>query len=727
MGWRALLLISVACVLAGCGDDDNLSAPSPASPAAQSGFVSETYLRARQLDYLHFATQTFSPGDVLNVVAHMTRARLEPGYHAPGTVPANAWDGSFAKMAALEDTRDFDALYLLQVLLDYRNDPLLPPELVQKLEDALTSFKLWFTEPTPDGLLDNSYYWTENHELLYHTIEYLVGQLYPDRALSTDRRSGREHLATARERLLRWFDLRARFGFFEWFSNVYYQKDLTPLLTLVEFADDEEIRTRAAQVLDLLLFDMAVHTFRGAFGVTHGRSYKKDKMTSLDDDTWGGVKLLFDSTTYPYQSGSAPDATLLARARRYRPPEAVLRVARAAGPFVDQERIGIDLDETAPIVPSPDAPYEFSFSDPADLTVWWSMGALTAWQVVPLTLQTFDAYNLWETTNFLPFAGLKPLTHSVPFAQNLARSEAKILSFGLLRQVDTYTYRTPDYMLSAALDYRKGSLGAQQHSWQVTFDANALIFTNHPVTPPVQSTVWGEDNESSGGYWTGEASMPRSAQYQNVAIHIYNPQYPAKNPAPFDVFTYQPYTHAYVPQDHFDEVVQEGSWTFGRFGDGYFALYSYRPTTWLVYDPQVIATNGMVQPFDLRADGGPDNVWIVECGRRADWQSFAAFRAAVSAAAVTITRLSGLQGFDVAYESPSQGHVTFGWQAPFTVQGRAIAPSGKRFDNPWSLTDLNTRLTAIAADGFGVRLDFAQARRDVFAPGGDAASSPATQ
>jgi hypothetical protein len=158
-------------------------------------------------------------------------------------------------------------------------------------------------------------------------------------------------------------------------------------------------------------------------------------------------------------------------------------------------------------------------------------------------------------------------------------------------------------------------------------------------------------------------------------------------------------------------------WTFGRLGDGYFALYSYRPTTWITYDPAIIATNGMVQPFDLRADGGPDNVWIVECGNRADWESFAAFRTAISAAAVEVTPRPGFQqGFDVVYESPSQGRVTFGWEAPFTVKGSEISTSGKRFDNPWSQTELDARVTEIEAEGFGVSLDFDRARRNVFGP-----------
>lgn len=705
------IVCGVLCILllAGCSEE-------PLDGSTPSGFVDADYMRARQLDYLRFATETFSPGNVVSVVAHLERARVDPPFALPpNSVPADAWDAIFTKMATLQDTRDFNALELMNLLYDYHGHPALPAELWSKVENSLIAFKYWYTEPTPEGMLDNSYYWTENHQVIYHTIEYLAGQRYPDQVFPSDGKTGRQHQEHARALLLDWFDLRARFGFSEWHSNVYYEEDLTPLLTLVEFAEDEDIRTRAAMTVDLLLFDIAMHTQRGAFGTTHGRSYKKDKMSSLDDDTWDLVKLLFDSTAYDYRSRSDEGATLFARTQRYEMPEAILRIAHHTQPFVDRERMGIPIDEFGPYEADPDAPYEFSFSDPADLVVWWGMGALTTWPVVPLTVATMNQYNLWDTQLFAPFKGLQPFTVDIVGAQNLAIALARQLGFGLLSEVNTYTYRTADYILSSALDYRKGSFGAQQHVWQATFDANALVFTTHAFRPPLRTTNWYEDTET-GSYWTGEASLPRSAQHENVAIHIYNPQYPASSPPPLDFFRYEPYTHAYFPQDHFDEVVRESGWTFGRFADGYVALYSHRPAEWVVYDPNEYATNGMVLPFDLRADGGADNVWIVECGNAASDGSFADFRAAIVASRPMITALPG-GGYDVEYESPSQGRVTFGWGAPLTVAGTEIAQSQfPRYDNPWSQTPFNTHVAEIAADGFGVRLDFATVTRDVFAP-----------
>src|SRR5262249_38350267 len=169
-----------------------------------------------------------------------------------------------------------------------------------------------------------------------------------------------------------------------------------------------------------------------------------------------------------------------------------------------------------------------------------------------------------------------------------------------------------------------------------TLDANAIVFTNHPFRPLPETLDWSDRDLEQGGYWTGEATVPRAAQIENVGIYIYAPQWQQRNSAPLDYFRWEPYTHAYFPQDHFDEVVEDGAWTFGRHQDGYVGLYAWRPTQFLVYDPTRFATNGMLKPFDLVAQGGADNVWIVECGRAADWPSFAAFRSAVASAPVDV-------------------------------------------------------------------------------------------
>src|SRR5205814_6145593 len=121
----------------------------------------------------------------------------------------------------------------------------------------------------------------------------LAGQAFPREHFVNDGRTGAQHRAEARRRILQWMDEKVRFGFTEWHSDVYYQKDLTPLLALVEFGDDHEVARRAEMLLDLFFFDIASHLQRGTFGATHGRSYMKDKSVATDEDTFAVAKLFF--------------------------------------------------------------------------------------------------------------------------------------------------------------------------------------------------------------------------------------------------------------------------------------------------------------------------------------------------------------------------------------------------------------------------------------------------
>jgi hypothetical protein len=703
-----------------------------------SGQMDEADFAPRRLAYLRWATQNVGGGP-LDAIVHMEREARDPGYVAPvGAWGPDVWDATFTKLSTFEDTSDFDVLYLMNAWLGYHGHPAVAPETWQKIEDAILAFKFWYTQPTTPGQTDDMWYWSENHQMIFHTLEYLAGQTWPDRVFTTTGMTGAEHMAHAREMILAWFDHKARFGFDEWHSNVYYQKDVTPLLTLVEYADDPEIATRAAMMLDRFLIDIAIHNFRGSFGVTHGRSYKKDEMTGLDDDTYGIQKLLFDDSEYPFDPGAEPGATLLARARKYKVPQVVIDIAHEREPFVDRERMGLPLDEFAPLpvdgqgnfvvddtgaIPPPPAPYGFDYRDENNIWIYWGMSALTSWQVLPMVFDVADRYNLWDTTLFQDYTAIKDAVGGVAFAQIAAQGLAAAASLSLNKQVNTYTYRTADYMMSTAQDYRKGSRGAQYHSWQATFDPNAQVFTQHPGEPPRQTLDWTDDGEP--GNWTGTASQPRSAQFENVGIHLYSPQYVIQGGAFHGLTKYEPYTHAYFPQDHFDEVVRDGHWTFGRFRDGYIALYSWRTAEFVDHGPTV-ATNGMVKPFDLVATGGPDDVWIVECGDASHAGSFADFQNAIRNAAVTVNPVTtGLPPrarapfFEVTYDSPSQGPISFSWTGSFVVNGHEVSLTDyPRMENPWTNVGFEDQDLAIVSSAHAALYhDFARGFRGMFQGG----------
>ena len=197
--------------------------------------------------------------------------------------------GACAYVEGRKDCSDFVLHALLRLLYQFNVHPRLSPHLYERVFATVLGFKYWPDEPGEDSMCT----WTENHQILFASAAYLAGQHFPDERFSNSGQSGHEKMAQARPRILRWLDLRERTGFSEWLSNVYYDEDLTALLSLLDFCEDAEMREKARRVIDLILLDIALNSFRGVFGSTHGRSYAIAKMQPAQEATSALCKLLF--------------------------------------------------------------------------------------------------------------------------------------------------------------------------------------------------------------------------------------------------------------------------------------------------------------------------------------------------------------------------------------------------------------------------------------------------
>jgi hypothetical protein len=163
------------------------------------------------------------------------------------------------------------------------------------------------------------------------------------------------------------------------------------------------------------------------------------------------------------------------------------------------------------------------------------------------------------------------------------------------------------------------------------------------------------------------------------------------SPAPGDE-TLDPRTLAVFRRASFDEVVQEGHWTFGRKGAGYVALWSRQPTTWS--KDGVFGGEGLVAP-------GHRNTWICQLGREKLDGPFTTWRARIAAARVTATDTT------VDYRAPGIGPVRFGWDGPLRVGGKTIALSGyPRFDNPSTTPASGQGRYVIKGAGHRLVIDF---------------------
>lgn len=713
------------------GDDGNSDGGSTRSPSASvnaddvlaapgsPGLVDETAWQARIDDYLAGAASNVDPSNVSSIVAALIAAHRNPDYvWDPTTVTVDALQDRWDQIDEWRDTRDFIFMYMHWIIALADGETAMrtiDPAVIEAVEQRMVDNRYRYDDPLPEGRVDDQWFWSENHIVILLVDEYLAGQRMPDVRFTITGLTGTEHMERAKPLILEWVHERAEFGFFEWHSHVYMKKNVEPLATLIEWADDAELVNAAAMALDLCVLDMAGHCHAGTYTASRGRTYAKDK-TNDRESTFDTFKLLFDDTAFGYRGGPDAGANHLAGATRYRPPQALLDVATGAAPGVTRERHGIFVDGSAPVTDDPEAPFGYTFDDPENLEFWWSQGAVALWQLSQIGLAEAEKYRIFESSAMAPVKALVALNGGDPErVERWVQANHSVVNFGHLREANTYSWRGDEVAMSTLLDHRFGEMRDQVHVWQATVDPEAYVFTTHPATDLIEGDDWSDD--AKPGYWTGEGSIPRSVQFERTGIHIYQPAWNAENVDPilWGIFGYQDYTHAFVPQDRFDEVIRAGNWTFARKGDGYIALWSWRAPEWREYDPAVNPMVDMTAPYDLVAPGGADNVWIVEVGDAGSAGSLEEFRAAITANEPVVERDD--EGFSVEWTSPTSGDVTFGTSAPFTVAGeeQQIADY-PRHESAWGTVDRLATTYELTSDDATVTLDFETTTRTVGTP-----------
>ncbi|OGG47807.1 MAG: hypothetical protein A3F84_12755 [Candidatus Handelsmanbacteria bacterium RIFCSPLOWO2_12_FULL_64_10] len=589
---------------------------------------------------------------------------------------------AIAHVDARRDCGDFAVAGLLRIAYQYADSPLLSRDLLSEIKRCLLNFKYWIDEPGKEMMC----FWSENHQIMFHADEYLAGQLLPDEVFPNDGRTGRQHAEHGRRKLLRWADLRVRAGFSEWDSNCYYDEDLTPLLNLCDFAEDAEVAQRATMLIDLMLFDIACDSFRGVHACSHGRTYPRLITGGRGEASIGLQKIAWGMGLFNNPSNMT--AVSLATSRRYRIPPAIQAAAQdLPAELLNRERHSLVSDDPERYGLDPD--------DLDDHMLMFGAAKFAHRKSIEMTLRMADAYRshrfsvvilpyaraLYETYNYLDERG-------IPHDGDLDRFN--------LSEVNKMTYRTPDYMLACAQDYRKGKTGFQQHIWQATLGLDAVVFTLHRS----------DENETNYKHWVGR--FPRAVQHKNLLIALYNvPERPVPgprtvsppdaggnaipSPAPSEELLL-PYTCAYFPRSAFDETLERDGWILARKGDGYLALRSQRPHRWMA--------EAVFQQEGLRVDGRR-NAYICHLGRRETDGAFERFAERIARSRVEFGDLT------VRYDAPGLGEARVAWDGPFTINGAPVPLRDyARFDNPYCRAEFGTRRFEIACAGRRLTLDF---------------------
>lgn len=568
------------------------------------------------------------------------------------------------------DCADFVLSAMLRIQYQFIDSELLCDAFRTELRQTILDFKYWPDEPGIDSMC----YWTENHHLIFSTCEMLAGQLFPDEVFTNSGMSGREKTARGKKRVEKWLELRFKTGISEWLSNVYFDEDLPPLLNLLDFSEDREIARRARMLIDLMCFDMAANSYRGLFSCTHGRTYTREKLNPYRESTTDTAKLLFGLGSFANQDNMS--AVMFALSPNYRLPEVIFSIA-ADGEreeWVNRQRVSIKFSEAAR--------WGYGKLDLESAMGLLSFGGYCDPRTFNHMILMLDEFNWWENKFFLEFT---PFRRSMQIGSKFGLSTLiawllrKDMSRNNMDECNIYTFRTPDYMLSTAQDYRKGYGGDQHHIWQATLDGEAVCFTTHPG---------GYGMQAPNAYWHGNGFMPRAIQHRNVAVILY------KTPRTPNIVLEQTlaFTHAFFPAQRFDRVTEKNGWLFGKKNNGYIAICSGNGYRW--------QDEGEYKNLEVIAEGR-NNAWLVEMGRKTQYGSFDDF----------VTRVAGakcaINGLRVNYESPSVGHIVAGWSGPMRVDGKTVATRDyRRYDNPACQTEFASDKVVINYKGQSLTLAF---------------------
>jgi hypothetical protein len=249
---------------------------------------------------------------VADGVPGVARALARHALH--GTLPAEADLAPALRMVeSRADCADFEAVGLLHLV--HRM-----PDVPERVGEALRGFKYWIDQPGLDAMC----YFTENHQLVWHTAELLAGEAWPDSVFRNTGWTGHRHARHGREMALTWIKRKLGGGFSEFDSNAYVAIDALALVSLVELAADAEVRQAAEALLDMLLLTLAANSWRGIHGAAHGRSYTQTLRSSRLEETAPIMWALWGTGAL---NAAVLPATALCMARRYRLPPLVRAVA----------------------------------------------------------------------------------------------------------------------------------------------------------------------------------------------------------------------------------------------------------------------------------------------------------------------------------------------------------------------------------------------------------------
>ncbi|MCY1718867.1 hypothetical protein OU798_00845 [Prolixibacteraceae bacterium Z1-6] len=573
----------------------------------------------------------------------------------------NRLDGTLEYISNEYDCSDFRLVNLVRILYEYGDQ--IPKEYKTKIEDVLFGFRYWWDEPGENSMC----YWSENHQVLFASAEYLIGKKYPHVVFKNSGLTGKQHMEKARKCALDWLEMRWKYGFTEFYSGVYYKEDIAALINLIDFAGDKELAQKSKIIMDLLFYDVAAQNINTMFVSASGRAYKGNR-TGEGGSTLGGL------TSYYWGDGKECGAGMLygmMTTLKYKLPPVLAEIAKDSSNVIIQQSNGLDISELKT--------EGYYGTDNRSMMMQWGMECFTNPEIVRNTLAHIRNCNMFSNAfigdfKMLDFSLLKWLRLE-PVVTRVINPQPNGVA---IQKGNTYTYKTKDYSLYTAQAYHPGTYGDQQHIFGMNINNHFSIFHNHPALEK-------DRNFQSPNYWVGYGHIPHSVQDKNVNLSIYNiPE--KKGLMEMDLLDY---TRAYFPTGEFDTAYIDQTFVFGKKGETYCAfiganVFNFRDNT----------KNDIIQK-------GKQTFWITEAGSKTEDGSFGEFVERIKKNTVDFNPVT----LELNYRSNNtRYHLKFG--ADFIVNGKIIDTAYSRYNSPYAQARKKDKTITFNHGGKSLFLDF---------------------
>lgn len=253
-------------------------------------------------------------------------------------ISASQWQGLFAEIAKmalnrwadvetediLNSMQNVTALDLLGILgMTYRfgRQPQFPMDLIQALDDCILNYPYQRVEPFDTECVDS-----ESGHILSYAAEILAGQRHPDRIFSRSGKTGEWHRHNGEQLALEWLEQCGARGFSDWDSGSSFADFLLALSHLIDLAENESVWEMAAVVMDKLFVTIAINSYRGVFGSTHGRTCASHVKGGLLEPTSGIARLMWGMGVFNHHiAGSVSMACM----EKYEFPSIISNIALA--------------------------------------------------------------------------------------------------------------------------------------------------------------------------------------------------------------------------------------------------------------------------------------------------------------------------------------------------------------------------------------------------------------